>query len=180
MMFKWDQAAFISKNCGNSNRCYTQACRGYRITRHIQVSRKPHVATFHEEDTKPWTKHTNTRVRTPVQDPPSGLITTRVSGYDPVTYIHVEWGTTRFKYLGQPSYRAYWFHMSAYDQFVQRLIKVKHTIFPYSFFGSQDRVRTPLLLSTQRPSYLPTIVWFYQVNLHVISGPLVAFSVDFF
>ena len=77
-----------------------------------------HAATFHEEDTKPWTKITNTRVRTPMKDPSSGLISTQVSGYDPATYIHVEWGTTWFKYLGQPSYRAYWFHMSAYDQFV--------------------------------------------------------------
>ena len=44
------------------------------------------MATFHEEDTKPWTKHTQTRVRTPVKDPPSGMITTRVSGYDPANF----------------------------------------------------------------------------------------------
>ena len=43
----------------------------------------------------------------PRAGPPSGLMSTRVLGYDPATYIHVEWGTTWFKYLGQPRYRVY-------------------------------------------------------------------------
>ena len=139
------------------------------------------MATFHEEDTKPWTKITNTRVRTPVMEPPVGPNLNTGFRLRPATYIHIEWGTTWFKYLGQPSYWVYWFHMSAYDQLVQRLIKVKHTIVPYSFFRSEDRVRTPLLLCTQRPPYLsPTKVLFHQVNLRVIFAPLVAFSVGFF
>lgn len=137
------------------------------------------MATFHEEDTKLWTKNTQTRVRTPVKDPRRAWSRHGFQATTPPT-SHARWGNAQFKYLGRPSYRAYWFHMLAYDQLVQRLIKVKHTMVPYSFFGSKDSQNSSFALYSTTTIPSSTIVWLYQVNLQVISGPLVAFSVDFF
>ena len=83
MMFKRDQTGMHVRELRRFESIYILQ----EITGHTSrtASGKLHVATFHKEDTKLWIKHTNTRVRTPVQDPLSGLITTRVSGYDPAT-----------------------------------------------------------------------------------------------
>jgi hypothetical protein len=61
------------------------------------------MATVHEEDTKPWTKLTQTRVRTPVQDPRRAWSQHGFQGTTLPTF-HFEWVTTWFKNLGQPSY----------------------------------------------------------------------------
>ena len=104
--------------------------------------------------TRPWTKLTQTQVRAPMKDPSSGPISTRVSGYDPATYVHVEWGNTRFKNLGQPSYIGLPVPFSRHaNQYVEYLIKIKYAIDPY-LFGSEGRIKTPFLLCTQRLPYL--------------------------
>ena len=53
--------------------------------------------------------------------------------------------------------------------FYVRLIKVKHTIVPYSFFASECRVRTLFLLYTHRPPY-PTLTNSFVVSSEPLSN----------
>ena len=166
-MFKRDQAVFITEKCGDSNGLYTLQ----EIPNHTLRTRSrggPYVATFGEEELDPkpslprpgfappwrtprqaWSQH-GFQATTPPPIP-------RRVGYNWVQVFR----STKLSGLLVP-YVSIWPVGST-------LSTVKHTIVPYSFFGSEYRVRTPFLLCTQRPPY-PTLTTalLYQVNLCVI------------
>ena len=92
------------------------------------------MTTFDEEELDPEPSLPRPGFAHPGEGPPVGPDLDTSFRLRPRHQFHVEWGTTWFKNLGQPSYLALPVPFSQHvNPYVQYLIKVKHAIDPYLF-----------------------------------------------
>ena len=101
-MFKRDQAVFITEKCGDSNRLYT--LQGIPDHTSRTCSRGgPYVATFGKEELDLEPSLPRPGFAPPWRTPCQASSQHGFQATSPPT-SHFEWGNTRFKNLGQPSY----------------------------------------------------------------------------
>ena len=159
-MFKRDQAIFITEKCGDSNRLYTlQGIHDHTSRTHSRGG--PYVATFDEEELDPKPSLPRPGFAPPWRTPRQAWSQHGFQATTPPT-SHFEWGNTRFKNLGQPSYIGLPVPFSLHaNQYVQYLIKIKHAIDPYFFLWKwgQNQNSSSVLPSTTTIPVLYFLDW---------------------